>query len=220
VLKKTFSVSMRKRDGTSQLLRNVFGTPKVGAVIKIPVGNGGGFFGIEITAEPPSPDKPVEAKELASVDPDDPAFDPKNELMDFIRLAVGPDSEEKRYIPTSKELTSFFTDQKISPTVAEFISSAVVRHCVSLFPRRKKGRPSRPPWEKMDSHAEELARIKQVLRARGEKGSVHKKAMQILQNNYEELRQGLPPDERPYLPPFPYDALEHYVRRSKKRSTK
>ena len=62
-MKRAFNVRVRKRDGTSKLLRNVYGTLRIGAVIKIPTGEGQ-FFGIEITAKPPSPDEPAEAKEL------------------------------------------------------------------------------------------------------------------------------------------------------------
>jgi hypothetical protein len=218
VLKRHFSVNVKKTDGT-WVLRDVFDRPKVGTVIKIPVGDGQ-FVGIEITAEP-SPGKPAEAKVLVVRKPDDPGFDPKSEPMDLITLALGPgDGEEKRFTPTSDELTSFFVDQQFSLSVAEFISMAVVQFCVSSFPKRKRGRPPRPIWEDMEPHAKELARIKRVLRANGEKGSVHKKAMQILQENYEEYRQTLTPDERRHFPPFPYDAIENYVRRAKKRSTK
>jgi hypothetical protein len=58
------------------LLHNVYDVLRVGNVIKNPGGNSE-LLGIEITAEPSSPGKPAEAKEVRSVDPNDPAFDPK-----------------------------------------------------------------------------------------------------------------------------------------------
>jgi len=202
------------------LLRNVYGVLIVGNVLKVPDGKGR-FFGIELTAMPPSQGEPAEAKELEFRKPDDPSLDPKNEFVDLLTLTFrDKDIEEFRSLPTSRELEAWFVEQGFSIDVAHFISSAVVRQCLEALPKRKRGRPPRPVWERMEKHAQELERIKRVLRANGEKGSVHKKAMQILQNNYEQVRQGLDPEQWAYLPPFPYDAIEHYVRRAKRRSTK
>jgi hypothetical protein len=132
--------------------------------------------------------------------------------LDFIRLALGPGVEEMRHLKTTPELEALFIDQGFSPFLAQAISMAVVQHLLKAFPR-KRGRP----WptlqrEYLETSAMHLALIKKQLRAKGEKGSVHKKAMQILQTAHEQV----------WDVPFDYDAVENYVRRSKwkRRSTK
>jgi hypothetical protein len=62
MLKKIFSVRVKKKDGTSKLLIGVHGTPIVGATIKIPARNGQLLIA-KVTAAP-SPDKPAEAEEI------------------------------------------------------------------------------------------------------------------------------------------------------------
>jgi hypothetical protein len=62
-VEKIFSVRVKKKDGTSKLLRGVHGTPIVGAIIKVPVGNGQPVVA-KITAEPRSPSEPAEAEEI------------------------------------------------------------------------------------------------------------------------------------------------------------
>ena len=220
MLKKRFSVRVRKRDGTTKLLHSVYGLLMVGAAIKNPDGKGQ-FVGIEITATPPGPGVPAEAREIAFRDRDEPAFDPKKNFDDLLTLTFGSrDIEEFRPLPISPELEALLIEAGFSDSVAGFITRAFIEACISTLPKRRRGRPPRPSWERLDEHAKELARIKQVLRASGEKGSVHKKAMQNLEANYEEIRKNMDPDERPHLPPFPRDALENYVKRSKKRRTK
>jgi len=39
-VEKIFSVRVKKKDGTLKLLQGVHGIPMVGAIIKVPVGNG------------------------------------------------------------------------------------------------------------------------------------------------------------------------------------
>jgi hypothetical protein len=153
--------------------------------------------------------------------PDDPAFDPKKDAMDFIRLALGPGVEEMRSLKTTPELEALFIEQGFSPFLAQAISMAVVQHLLKAFPR-KRGRP----WptnhrELIELQATHLAQIKSQLRAKGQKGSVHKKAMQILETEHEKATQRIQA-EFEELPPllFDYDAIENYVRRSKKRRTK
>jgi hypothetical protein len=153
--------------------------------------------------------------------PDDPAFDPKNELLDLLWLAFsGGDEEEARFMRISPMLTAYFVDLGFSSEVASFISTAVVKDFVDLLPKRK-GRQWSPTRQRLlEAMATRLGEIKQELRARGEKGSVHKKAMQLLQNEHERHVMTMAPDVGRYAPTFDYDALENYVRRSKKRSNK
>jgi hypothetical protein len=150
--------------------------------------------------------------------PDDPAFDPQNELMDLIWLAFrGQDGQEARIRKASPELETLFIDLGFSPLVAGLISGAVVQYFVELLPK-KRGRPW-PRQRLIEAHAKRLEGIKQGLRASGEKGSVHKKAMQLLQAEYEQLCKALDLRGLPFRP-FDYEALENYVRRAKRRSTK
>jgi hypothetical protein len=62
-VEKIFSVRVKKKDGTSKLLNGVHGTPIVGAVIKVPVGNGQLLIA-KITVEPRSTGKPAQAEEI------------------------------------------------------------------------------------------------------------------------------------------------------------
>ena len=153
--------------------------------------------------------------------PRDPAFDPKNELLDLLWLAFsGGDEEEARFMRSSEMLAAFFEGLGFSFEVASFISTAVVKDFVDLLPK-KKGRPWSPYHQRLlKAQEQRLKEIKQDLRARGEKGSVQKKAMQQLQKEHEQMLRSMAPDVRRYATPFDYDQIETYMRRSKKRSNK
>jgi hypothetical protein len=58
-VEKIYSVRVKKKDGTLKLLRGIHGIPMVGAIIKVPVGNGQLLIA-KITVEPRSTGKPDE----------------------------------------------------------------------------------------------------------------------------------------------------------------
>ena len=58
-----FNVRVKKKDGTLKLLKGVLGTPVVGAIIKVPAGNGQLLIA-KITVEPRSTGKPAQAEEI------------------------------------------------------------------------------------------------------------------------------------------------------------
>jgi hypothetical protein len=62
-VEKTFSVRVKKKDGTLKLLQGVHGIPMVGAIIKVPVGNGQLLIA-RITVESRSTGKPAQAEEI------------------------------------------------------------------------------------------------------------------------------------------------------------
>jgi hypothetical protein len=62
-VEKIFSVRVKKKDGTLKLLQGVHGIPMVGAMIKIPVGNGQLLI-TKITVGPRSTGKPAQAEEI------------------------------------------------------------------------------------------------------------------------------------------------------------
>jgi hypothetical protein len=134
---------------------------------------------------------------------------------DLVWLAFrGRDGEEARYLPTSPELEAFFIDLGFSPSVAEFISRSVIHECVGLLPERKRGRPPAPPWRRkvIEAQARSLAKIKEGPRASGLKGSVHKKAMLLLELQHQQMLKDMAPDLKTHARPFDYA--------QKKRSTK
>jgi hypothetical protein len=62
-VEKSFSVRVKKKDGTLKLLHGVHGMPMVGAIIKVPVGNGQLLIA-KLTVEPSSTGKPAQAEEI------------------------------------------------------------------------------------------------------------------------------------------------------------
>jgi hypothetical protein len=62
-VEKIFSGRGKKKDGTLKLLQGVHGIPMVGAIIKVPVGNGQLLIA-KITVEPRSTGKPAQTEEI------------------------------------------------------------------------------------------------------------------------------------------------------------